>query len=128
MASRRQRRVSELIHRKISSLLQSKMRDPRLSLVTVTAVETSPDLRHAHVYISAMGTEAERREALKGLVHAAGFLRHELGAHLPLRYVPELTFHLDESLERGARVIQLLQEIREEKGGDEGGHGQQGAS
>lgn len=100
------------------------MRDPRLSLVTVTAVETSPDLRHAHVYISAMGTEAERREALKGLAHAAGFLRHELGAHLSLRYVPELTFHLDESLERGAHIIQLLQEIGREQGGD----GRQGAS
>lgn len=128
MTTRRQRRISELIHREISNLLESKMRDPRLSLVTVIAVETSPDLRHAHVYISAMGTEAERREALESLVHAAGFLRHELGAHLSLRYVPELTFHLDESLERGARIIQLLQEIEREQGGDEGGDGQQGAS
>lgn len=114
MTSRRQRRVSELIHREISYLLQSKTKDPRLSMVTVTAVETSPDLRHAHVYISAMGTETERRETLRGLVHATGFVRHELGTNLSLRYVPELTFHLDKSLERGTRIIQLLQEIEDE--------------
>lgn len=95
------------------------MKDPRLAFVTVTAVETSPDLRHANIYVSAMGTEKERREVLTGLAHAAGFLRHELGARLALRYVPELTFHLDESLERGTRIMQLLWEM--ERGEDDGG-------
>lgn len=111
MPSRRQRRVSELIQEEISELLQKKVSDPRLSFVTVTAVEISADLRQAHIYVSTMGDQAARREMLAGLKHATGFLRHELGARLALRYVPNLTFHLDDSLERSQRILQLLDQL-----------------
>lgn len=111
MVSRRQRQVSELLHREISELLEKEMSDPRLSLVTVTGVEVSPDLRYAQVYVSTMGDQAEHQEALAGLRHAMGFIRHEIGAHLDLRYVPDLSFHLDRSLERGQHIEELLARI-----------------
>ncbi len=111
MPSRRQRRVSDLIQEEISELLQKKVSDPRLSFVTVTAVEVSADLRQAHIYVSTMGDQEARREMLAGLKHATGFLRHELGARLGLRYVPGLTFHLDDSLERSQRIMQLLDQL-----------------
>jgi ribosome-binding factor A len=111
MPSRRQRRVSDLIQEEISELLQKKVSDPRLSFVTVTAVEVSADLRQAHIYVSSMGDEEARREMLAGLQHATGFLRHELGARVALRYVPSLTFHLDDSLERSQRIMQLLDQL-----------------
>jgi ribosome-binding factor A len=111
MPSRRQRRVSELIQEEISDLLQKKVSDPRLSFVTVTAVEVSADLRQAHIYVSTMGDQETRRQMLAGLKHATGFLRHELGARLALRYVPDLNFHLDDSLERSQRIMQLLNQL-----------------
>jgi ribosome-binding factor A len=111
MPSRRQRRVSELVQKEISDLLQKKVSDPRLSFVTVTAVKVSADLRQAHVYVSTIGDQETRREMLAGLKHASGFLRHELAARLALRYVPGLTFHLDDSLERSQRIMQLLDQL-----------------
>ncbi|MFQ6057893.1 MAG: 30S ribosome-binding factor RbfA [Anaerolineae bacterium] len=112
MPTRRQERVADLIQEEISDLLQRKVRDPRLEFVTVTAVEVSPDLRHAHVYVTLLGNQEEQQAALVGLQHAAGFLRHELGARLSLRRVPELTFALDKSIERGQRILDLLHEIK----------------
>lgn len=111
MPTRRQERVADLLQEEISDLLQRKMRDPRLEFVTVTAVKVSSDLRHARVYVSLLGSEEERQAALAGLQHAAGFLRHELWASLSLRRVPELTFVLDESIERGQRILELLDQL-----------------
>jgi len=91
------------------------MKDSRFSLVTVTGVEVSSDLRHAHVYVSAMGDQAERQEALSCLRHATGFIRHEVGAHLRLRYTPELSFHLDQSVERGQRIEEILAKLQRER-------------
>jgi ribosome-binding factor A len=111
MPSRRQRRVSDLIQEEISELLQRKVSDPRLSFVTVTAVEVSADLRQAHIYVSTVGDQEARQQMLAGLKHATGFLRRELGARLALRYIPGLTFHLDDSLECSQRIIQLLDQL-----------------
>ncbi|HID86496.1 MAG TPA: 30S ribosome-binding factor RbfA [Anaerolineae bacterium] len=111
MTTRRQERVADLLQEEISDLLQRKVRDPRLEFVTVTAVKVSHDLRHARVYVSHLGSEEEQQAALAGLQHAAGFLRHELRARLSLRRVPELTFVLDESIERGQRILELLHQI-----------------
>lgn len=114
MVTRRQRRVSDLIQEEISDLLRRETKDPRLEFVTITAVETSADLRHAHIYISVIGSEDKGQQALAGLKHAAGFLRRQLWARLSLRYIPQLTFYLDESLRQGDRIDQLLQEIEVE--------------
>jgi len=114
MTTRRQKRVSELIRQEIGEILEKEAADPRFYLVSVTAVEVSADLRHARVYVSTLGDAERRAEALRGLRHAARFLRRQLGARLSLRYIPELKFYLDDSLERGARIEELLRKMGEE--------------
>ena len=113
MPTRRQRRVNSLLREELSALLRRRVKDPRLESLTITAVETSVDLKHAHVYVSSLGGEKEKREALAGLRSAEGFLRHELGIRLSLRYVPEMAFHIDDSLERGERIEGLLRGLEE---------------
>jgi ribosome-binding factor A len=112
MGTRRMARVNDLIRREISDLLLREARDPRLSgLLSVTEVVTSPDLRHAKIYVSVMGSDDEKRQAEEGLAAACGFLRRSLGARLTLRYVPELTFERDESIERGSRLLELMKQV-----------------
>lgn len=114
MASRRQRQVAELLHEEISNLLQFNTRDPRLGFVTVTDVEVSPDLRVAWVYITVLGDSSDEETTLQGLASAAKFFRHELGQSLKLRFIPELNFKLDKSLEYGLHIDQLLDTVKEE--------------
>ena len=115
MASRRILRLNELIRQELAELLRREMRDPRLAaLISVTEVDTSPDLALSHVYVSVLGTDDETTQALRALRHASGYLRRELGDRLRLRRVPTLDFRLDPSLARGARVMELLRQIGEE--------------
>ncbi len=111
MGRKYQRRVSELIHIRLSNLLERKIKDPRLHLVTITDVEVSPDASRADVYFSAPGGDRSREEVQEGLKSAAGWLRHELGQHLRLRHTPELIFHYDHSVERGERISSILEEL-----------------
>lgn len=111
MGKKYQRRVSELIHIRLSNLLERKVKDPRLDMVTITDVEVSPDASRADVYFSAVGGDQSRKEAGEGLRSAAGWLRRELGKHLRLRRTPELIFHYDHSLERGERISNILDEL-----------------
>jgi ribosome-binding factor A len=120
VATRRQRRVAELLHQEISLLIHQRVHDPRLGFVTVTDVEVSPDLRIAHVYVSVLGSDDDVKQSLASLRHAAGFFRHELGASLTLRYIPELDFRVDDSLERGFRIDRLLDSLHDETPEDEG--------
>lgn len=113
--NRRIERVNALLTEEIADLLRREIHDPRLSaMVSVTGVETSPDLRNATVSVSVMGTDEEVQHAMAALRHAAGFLRHELGTRLRLRYIPVLTFTLDTSIEKGARILRLLKEIEDQ--------------
>ncbi len=112
MGTRRMERVNELIREEISELIRREVKDPRLnSFISVTEVVTSSDLRHAKVFVSIMGTDEEKRQAAKGLAAATRFLRRELGERLSLRYTPELLFQLDDSIERGSRLLQLIKEV-----------------
>jgi ribosome-binding factor A len=120
VTTRRQRRVAELLHQEISLLIQQRAHDPRLGFVTVTDVEVSPDLRVAHVYVSVLGDDDDVKQTLESLKHAEGFFRHELGVSLSLRYIPELDFRVDDSLERGFRIDRLLDSLRDETPEDEG--------
>lgn len=123
MPTRRQRRVSELIHRELSLLLMREARDPRLSAVTLTGVTVTPDLLMARVYFSVLGGNEEEKEALAGFQHAGGFLRSELAGRVRLRFVPELVFEVDKSAAYGQRIEELLALLREEEGsgGDDEG-------
>lgn len=112
--TRRQRRINELLREEISTLLLREARDPRLAHVTVTDVEISSDLGHARVYISVIGDQHAKVEALAGLEHATSFLKRGLAARVSLRRVPDLSFHLDDSIERGQRILELLDQLGEE--------------
>ena len=112
MSTRRMARINDLIRKEISELIIREVRDPRLGcLLSVTEVRTTPDLRHARVFISAMGSEAEKRQVDEGLAAAAGFLRRSLGDRLSLRYIPELTFKRDDSIERGTRLLEIIEDV-----------------
>lgn len=111
MGTRRMAQVADLIKVEVSDLLRKEMKDPHLGFVTVTEVEVSPDLRHARIFVSVMGSEEETQESLKALSRACGFLRRELGQRIRLRYIPELSFKLDTSIARGDRILRLLREV-----------------
>lgn len=118
MARRRIRRFNELIRQELSSLLLRRVRDPRLSAVTITEVDTTADLRIARIYISVLDDDEEtRQEALHSIQGAAGFLRRELAHVLQVRHTPELDFRLDESARYGERIDQVLEQIHQEMQG-----------
>ncbi len=105
-------RVNSLIRQEMSELLQRQVKDPRLgNFISITAVSTSPDMKHAKVYVSCVQGEEDRQEILSVLASAAGFFRRELAGHLRLRRVPELTFQWDDSIERGDQVLRLIDQV-----------------
>ena len=114
MARRRVQRFNELLRQELSTLLVRRVRDPRLSSVTITEVDITADLRMARIYVSVMDDDEEtRQEVLRSLQGAAGFLRRELANRLEVRHTPELIFHLDESARYGERIDQLLAQINQ---------------
>ena len=109
MTSGRMRRVDEAMREVLSGAIQSELKDPRVGFVTVTAVETAPDLRRARVFVSVLGTDAERRRSLEALESAHGFLQRRVAGELRLRHTPTLDFAYDDSAERGVRIAELLE-------------------
>ena len=109
--SQRTDRVDELLRQEITTILSREVGDPRIGFATVTGVETSPDLRHARVWVSIIGQPAERDATIAALGRAMPFVRRELGGRLRLRRIPELQVRLDDTAERGTRVLHLLQEL-----------------
>lgn len=102
-------RIGEQIQRELAVLIQQEVKDPRLGMVTISDVKMSPDLSHAKVYVTVLGGEQSAAgDTLKALNHAAAFLRHELGRRVILRIVPQLHFVYDESQEKGARLVSLI--------------------
>lgn len=108
--------MAEAIKEEISDILQHQLKDPRIGFVSVVQVEVSNDLRHARVYVSVFGDATKKAETLKALESASGFIRSELGQRIRLYHTPEVVFELDESIEHGARIAQLLQEVRRDEG------------
>ncbi|MBK6403229.1 MAG: 30S ribosome-binding factor RbfA [Rhodocyclaceae bacterium] len=111
----RSSRVSEQIHRELSEMIRLELKDPRLSagvsLVTITDVEVTPDYAHAKIFYTSLAGEDHRPEIERGLRHAAGFLRRELGRRIRIHHIPELHFIYDASVERGTRLSQLIDEV-----------------
>jgi ribosome-binding factor A len=108
MPTARMPRVNEAIREVLGAAVTTDLKDPRVGFVTITEVETSPDLRAARVYVSVLGSEAEREKALEGLRSAHGFLQGKIASELRIKRTPTLTFHYDESIERAARLSRLL--------------------
>jgi ribosome-binding factor A len=109
MATGRMRRVDEALRAVLSDAITRDLKDPRIGFVTVTGVKTSPDLRHARVYVSVMGEEAERAATLQVLESAHGYLQGRIASQLSLRHTPALSFQYDESIDRGMRISELLE-------------------
>ena len=109
MAQGRMRRVDEAVREVLSDAISTDLKDPRVGFVTVTAVKTSRDLRHARVYVSVLGDAPGREETLAGLRSAHGFLQAAISRELKLKHTPTLTFEYDETVERAARLSELLE-------------------
>jgi ribosome-binding factor A len=108
MTSDRMRRVDEAMREVLSGAITSELKDPRVGFVTVTAVETSADLRHARVFVSVLGNPGERRRTMQALDNAHGFLQRRVGGELRMKNTPQLQFIYDETAERGMRINELL--------------------
>lgn len=110
----RAERVSGLIQRALSELLQKNIKDPRLEMVTITSVKMSRDLRIAKVYFSTSGGKISKNKAIKGFRNAFGYIKRSLGNQLGLRYIPDLNFFYDESFDYGSHIDKVLKSIKTE--------------
>lgn len=110
--SRRTERVAETVRLEVAEVIRRDLDDPRVGMATVSAVDVSPDLRHARVFISVLGDEAERQASIEALTHARGFIRRQLSRRLKLRATPELVFELDRGAEHSQRISDLLEELK----------------
>ena len=119
--ARRMERVNQLLREELSELARRQLKDPRLgTLMTITEVDASPDLRHARVYVSVMGNAEEQQAAIDALSAAAGYLRRGLRGRLKLRHIPELQFQHDTSMERGSELLSLIDQVNAAPAHDEG--------
>jgi ribosome-binding factor A len=110
MTGDRMRRVDEAVREVLSDAIASGIKDPRVGFVTVTAVQTNPDLRHARVYVSVLGDDAVRNRSMSGLQSAHGYLQKRVARELRIKHTPTLEFRYDDSLDRSLRVNELLDE------------------
>jgi ribosome-binding factor A len=108
MPSARMRRINEMLREVVGTAISADLNDPRIGFVTVTSVETSPDLRAARVYVSVLGSEEEREATLAGLQSSHGVIQSRIAAETRMKRTPTLSFHYDETIERGVRISKLL--------------------
>ena len=110
MTGRRPERIASQIREEISRIIAGELHDPRIGFVTVTDARISPDLRHAKIFVTVLGTEDEAVQALDALKHASGYIRHQLGAVIRLKHIPELHFVFDDTINTAARIEEILSE------------------
>src|SRR3954467_861714 len=110
MAGARMRRINEVLREVVGAAISNDLSDPRIGFVTVTSVETSPDLRTAKVYVSVLGDDDQREETLKGLGSSHGVLQSRIAAETRMKRTPTLTFHYDDTIEQGVRISHLLED------------------
>lgn len=110
MSVQRVARIREEIKKEASEIIR-KLKDPRVGFVTVTDVEVTGDLRHARIYVSVLGDAESKDETMNALAKATGFIRTEIGSRIRLRHTPEIQFAFDDSMERGARIFELLRQV-----------------
>jgi ribosome-binding factor A len=114
MASTRQQRIQQLLIEEVSDIVRREVKDPRIGFLTITGAEVSPDLRHARIFLTILGTEEEQAAGLKGLQSAARFIRREFGRRCDLRVTPEIEFRFDTAIQHGVRIFDLLAQIKRE--------------
>ena len=121
MSSRRVLKVAEAIREVVSMAILTELNDPRISNVTVTFVEVTPDLRQAKVHVSIRGDETEQKLSLRGLQHAAGFLQQKISQRIDTRYTPRIRFELDMGVKRSMEMTQLLDQLAQERAARQAG-------
>jgi ribosome-binding factor A len=115
MAGSRMRRINEVLREVVGAAISGELSDPRIGFVTVTAVETSPDLRTAKVFVSVLGSEEEREATFEGLRSSHGVLQSRIAVETRMKRTPTLTFHYDDTIEKGVRISELLEEGEDEE-------------
>jgi len=112
--TRHHEKIGEAIREEVSRIIREKVSDPRIGFMSITKVEMSPDLKSAKVFLSVLGSKLERDKTFEGLKSATSFIRGQLGNALDLRYVPELFFVFDKSIERGSRIMAIMGKLERE--------------
>lgn len=105
-------RVKRLLKEEISLIIKNNIKDPRIGFVTITDIEISRDLRYAHIFVSVMGNSEEKEKTMTALKNAEGFVWKILKDTLDMKYIPRISFSIDNSLERGSRVLELLNKLK----------------
>ncbi len=123
MSSQRPGRVQEAIRQEISTIVHKEMKDPRLGFITITKVELTKDLRYAKVYFSVLGEEKEKKLALKGLNSAKGYVKGLLADRIKMRFMPEIVFTIDESMEHTKHIYDIIDKIKKERADAESNRG-----
>jgi len=116
MGLQRVEKIQEFIQQELSKIILTDLKDPRIGFVTVTGVEVTGDLRSAKVFVSLMGSEDAKKATMVGLQHSLGFLRTEVGRRLGIRHTPELTLHVDNSLDNSVHIEKLLRGLQPTEG------------
>ena len=120
MQYQRKDRIGDLIKKEIAHIIQNELKDPGIGFVTITAVKVSVDLKHAKIFYSVLGDEDSKRKSESALRRASGFIQHEIGKKLKLKYTPEIFFQFDGSAEYGAHIEGLIQKIHRDERPDHG--------
>jgi ribosome-binding factor A len=115
-------RVQELLREVVSEIMR-ELKDPRVGFATITTVTVSPDIHYAKIFVSIFGEQKVKDETIRGLNSARGFIRKEISKKIRLRYIPEISFHFDESIERGSRVLQIINEVTKSDDSGDQQHG-----
>jgi ribosome-binding factor A len=116
MTVRRQQRVAEEIKRRASQFIREELKDPRLGFLTITDVEVNADLTHASIFVSVLGDEHAQQQTMEALTRARGLIKRDVGDWLRIRTTPDITFKLDQSIERGTRILQLMKALERREG------------
>lgn len=114
MSERRQQRVAEEIQRRASTFIREELKDPRIGFLTVTGVDINSDLTQATIHVSVLGDETEQRQTLAALQRAKGVVKRDIGDWLQIRTTPDISFKLDNSIERGTRVLEIIRGLEQE--------------
>ncbi|HZX20958.1 MAG TPA: 30S ribosome-binding factor RbfA [Clostridia bacterium] len=116
MSYPREKRLAEEIKKIVSDIIRNELKDPRISSMTsITEVDLTRDLRYVNIYVSILGDEEEKKETIEGLTRASGFIRREIGKNIKARYTPEVIFKLDNSIERGIHMYNIITKVSEQE-------------
>jgi len=115
MDNKRVKRLEELLKEEISKIILREVKDPRIGFVSLTNVKVSGDLRHAKVFVSVYGSESEKKQTMKGLEQATGFVRKLIGNRIKTYHTPEIMFRYDDSIEHGVHISKLINKVRKKE-------------